>query len=109
MHTGEKPYQCATCLRSFSRLDALNRHRKTETACLKSNQLKPIVFPSSLPNPGTFLLEPTTQPTSSASLPTNTIKLPSLVIHENIDEIERLKQRIHDLEIEVCIQRCIHA
>lgn len=35
MHTGEKPYVCAICMRSFARLDALNRHQRAEggTSC----------------------------------------------------------------------------
>ncbi|KAG0758824.1 hypothetical protein G6F33_010641 [Rhizopus arrhizus] len=98
LHTGEKPYQCSNCLRSFSRLDALNRHKKTETACLKSNQLKPLM----IPNP--VLLEPAAQPMPSAS---QHIKLPSLMIHENADEVERLKQRVHDLEIENRVLRSL--
>lgn len=52
-----------------------------------------------IPNP--VLLEPAAQPMPSAS---QHIKLPSLMIHENADEVERLKQRVHDLEIEVIRQ-----
>ncbi|CAO3677763.1 hypothetical protein G6F56_007511 [Rhizopus delemar] len=103
LHTGEKPYQCSECQRSFSRLDALNRHKKTESACLKSNALKPLM----IPNPGTFLLEPAAQPMPSASLPTTSIRLPSMVIHDNPEEVERLKQRVHDLEVENRVLRSL--
>lgn len=42
LHTGERPYRCSDCYRSFARQDALNRHRRAEggTACSMVHQAK---------------------------------------------------------------------
>lgn len=40
LHTGERPYRCSDCYRSFARQDALNRHRRVDggTACSTTHQ-----------------------------------------------------------------------
>lgn len=122
------------CNRSFSRLDALNRHRKTEggSACLKTStsspssspatkksDITPLFIPSMttqwqvLPSPSTML----SNIHSSPQAPPTTIShspplLPSLVLplqqefsnDKSEGLVDNLRQRIHDLEIEVSLQ-----
>lgn len=133
LHTGERPYQCPICQRSFSRLDALNRHRKTEggSACLKSSNsnnvshsptkrmtispcLPPTLSTCSSSTTSQWQLNSKTLPSPFLSKPTNnntaitspTTPLPFILPFNNNalvddDEMDKLKQRIHDLEIEV--------
>jgi hypothetical protein len=113
LHTGERPYHCPVCKRSFSRLDALNRHRKTEggSACHKkslsssSSAITPLFIPTMTSQWQSTITTTTTTTkpnnntsSSSASPPT----LPSLILPLDQDElVDNLRQRIHDLEIEV--------
>lgn len=114
LHTGERPYHCPVCKRSFSRLDALNRHRKTEggSACLKTSPIKkdsvpPLFIPSmtsqwQVNSPSFHHSKPNT---SSASSPYSPPLLPSLIslnsAPPNDELVEDLRSKIHDLEIEV--------
>lgn len=123
LHTGERPYHCPVCKRSFSRLDALNRHRKTEggSACLKTSPVvkkDPLLYHHTIPSmtsqwqvsplqPPLPLPVSHTKPTilNSAS-PYSPPLLPSLIqLAPNDDLVEDLRSKIHDLEIEVIIHK----
>lgn len=96
LHTGEKPFFCIFCSRSFARSDALHRHQRLNgTTChpTKPGDAKPIQ--NDLP----FVLLPSLK--SEYDQMKESLCTLKAQYQSQQDQIEGLKSAYHDLQVEV--------